>query len=98
MPQSPAFLLRLKLDATLVLLGTVAHGESHLDTHRFEGAVNGKWADTLPEGMSMSKELLERGQQGRPEARALIVRMHRDAGEFRRALFGIGIDGAAGDG
>ena len=45
------------------VLGTVAHGENHLDTHRFEGAVNGKWADTLPEGMTMSKELLERGQQ-----------------------------------
>jgi len=45
------------------VVGTVARGESQLDAHRFEGVVNGKWADSLPDGMSMSKDLLERGQQ-----------------------------------
>ena len=45
------------------VLGTVAQGETRLDTHLYDGVVNGKWADTLPAGMTMSKELLERGQQ-----------------------------------
>ena len=45
------------------VVGTVARGESQLDAHRHEGVLNGKWADSLPEGMGMSKELLERGQQ-----------------------------------
>jgi mono/diheme cytochrome c family protein len=45
------------------VVGTVARGESQLDAHRFEGVLEGKWADRLPDGMTMSKELLERGQQ-----------------------------------
>ena len=45
------------------VLGTVAQGETRLDTHLYDGVVNGKWADTLPAGMTMSKELLDRGQQ-----------------------------------
>jgi mono/diheme cytochrome c family protein len=47
----------------VAVAGTVAKGETKLDTHRFEGVVDGKWAETLPAGMSMSKELLARGQQ-----------------------------------
>ena len=43
--------------------GTVARGETMLDSHLYEGAVNGKWAETLPEGMSMTPEFLARGQQ-----------------------------------
>ncbi|MFM7260714.1 MAG: c-type cytochrome [bacterium] len=43
--------------------GTVAQGETMLDSHRYEGAVDGKWADTLPAGLSMSSEFLARGQQ-----------------------------------
>ncbi len=45
------------------VLGTVARGETHADTHRYDGVANGKCADSLPDGMSMSKELLDRGQQ-----------------------------------
>ena len=37
--------------------------ETMLDSHLYEGAVNGKWAETLPEGMSMTPEFLARGQQ-----------------------------------
>ena len=43
--------------------GTVAQGETMLDPHRYEGTVDGKWADTLPAGMSMTPEFLARGQQ-----------------------------------
>ncbi len=45
------------------VVGTVARGETQLDAHRFEGVLEGKWADRLPDGMTMSKELLERGQE-----------------------------------
>jgi mono/diheme cytochrome c family protein len=45
------------------VLGTVARGETQIDTHRFEGVVDGQWATTLPAGMTMSQELLDRGQQ-----------------------------------
>ena len=45
------------------VVGIVARGETQLDAHRFEGVLEGKWADRLPDGMTMSKELLERGQE-----------------------------------
>jgi mono/diheme cytochrome c family protein len=45
------------------VLGTVARGETMLDTHLNDGVVDGKWADSLPAGMAMSRELLDRGQQ-----------------------------------
>jgi len=45
------------------VLGTVARGEAGLDVHLSDGVVNGKWADTLPAGMTMSRQLLDRGQQ-----------------------------------
>lgn len=43
--------------------GTVAQGETMLNPHLYEGAVDGNWADTLPAGMTMSSEFLARGQQ-----------------------------------
>ena len=42
--------------------GTVARGEAGLDTHLSEGVVGGKWADTIPASMPVTRELLERGQ------------------------------------
>ncbi|MFN5495864.1 MAG: c-type cytochrome [bacterium] len=45
------------------VLGTVARGETKLDAHRYEGVVDGKWADTLPAGMELTEEFLKRGQQ-----------------------------------
>jgi mono/diheme cytochrome c family protein len=45
------------------VLGTVARGESNLDTHLNDGVVDGKWADRLPDGMEMSRAVLDRGQQ-----------------------------------
>jgi len=45
------------------VLGTVARGETMLDTHLNDGVVDGKWVDALPAGMAMSRELLDRGQQ-----------------------------------
>jgi len=45
------------------VLGAVARGETKLDAHRYEGVVDGKWADTLPAGMEMNETLLKRGQQ-----------------------------------
>ncbi len=43
--------------------GTVAQGETKLDTHFNEGVAEGQWAASLPAGMTMSKEFLARGQQ-----------------------------------
>ena len=45
------------------VLGTVARGEDNLDTHLNDGVVNGAWAETLPAGLEMTREFLERGQQ-----------------------------------
>jgi mono/diheme cytochrome c family protein len=45
------------------VLGAVARGETKLDAHRYEGVVDGKWADSLPAGMEMNEALLDRGQQ-----------------------------------
>lgn len=42
--------------------GTVAKGEAFGDSHLYGGFVNGQWADTLPAGMEMSMDLLNRGQ------------------------------------
>ena len=41
--------------------GTVAQGQMRLDTHYFEGKVNGEPATTLP--VPLTAELLERGRQ-----------------------------------
>lgn len=43
--------------------GTVARGESYIDTHLYEGVSNGGWATTLPASMTMNTETLNRGQQ-----------------------------------
>jgi mono/diheme cytochrome c family protein len=45
------------------VLGTVARGETKVDAHRYEGVVDGKWAETLPAGMELSAEFLKRGEQ-----------------------------------
>lgn len=41
--------------------GTVARGDLQLDTHFYEGKINGEWADSLP--MPINQELLKRGQE-----------------------------------
>ena len=43
--------------------GTVAKGETKLDVHRYEGVVDGKWADTLPAGLELTEAFIKRGQQ-----------------------------------
>ncbi len=43
--------------------GTVARGESFGDTHLYGGFVGSEWAATLPNGMTMSMDLLVRGQE-----------------------------------
>ncbi len=43
--------------------GSVARGESYLDTHMFEGVVDGQWATALPTSMKLDQATLERGQQ-----------------------------------
>ena len=43
--------------------GSVARGESYVDTHRFEGVVDGPWATALPTSMKLDQATLERGQQ-----------------------------------
>lgn len=45
------------------VLGAVAVGETKIDMHRYEGVVDGKWADGLPAGMQMTDAFLKRGQQ-----------------------------------
>jgi mono/diheme cytochrome c family protein len=43
--------------------GTVAQGESYVDTHLYEGVVNGQWATALPAAMRMDEATLRRGRQ-----------------------------------
>ena len=43
--------------------GSVARGESYVDTHMFEGVVDGQWATALPASMKLDRATLERGQQ-----------------------------------
>ena len=43
--------------------GTVARGGLRIDTHLFEGKVNGELATTLPAAIQFDRALLERGQQ-----------------------------------
>jgi len=40
---------------------TVSRGNLRIDTHYYEGKINGKWATTLP--MPLTKKLLARGQE-----------------------------------
>lgn len=43
--------------------GTVARGESYVDTHLYEGVSVGGWATTLPSSMAMDEATLARGHQ-----------------------------------
>ena len=43
--------------------GTVARGQLRLDSHLFEGRVNGELATTLPASIKLDKTLLNRGQE-----------------------------------
>lgn len=43
--------------------GTVALGETKLDSHRYTGVVDGNWAETLPAGFEMTTDFLKRGQE-----------------------------------
>ncbi len=43
--------------------GTIARGGLRLDTHFFEGRVDGKLAPTLPEQVELNEALLERGRE-----------------------------------
>ena len=43
--------------------GSVARGESYVDTHMYEGVVDGQWASALPASMKLDQATLERGQQ-----------------------------------
>lgn len=43
--------------------GSVARGESYVDTHMFEGVVDGQWATALPTSVKLDQATLERGQQ-----------------------------------
>lgn len=43
--------------------GTVAQGESYVDTHLYEGVVGGQWATALPASMRMDEATLRRGRQ-----------------------------------
>ena len=43
--------------------GSVARGESYVDTHMFEGVVDGQWATALPTSMKLDQATHERGQQ-----------------------------------
>ena len=40
--------------------GSVARGESYVDTHMFEGVVDGQWATALPTSMKLDQATLER--------------------------------------
>lgn len=44
------------------IVGTVARGETYLDTHFVDGVVDGQWATTMPKQLQMNMEFLLRGQ------------------------------------
>jgi len=43
--------------------GTVARGESYVDTHMYEGVSGGQWATALPAPMKLDAATLARGRQ-----------------------------------
>jgi hypothetical protein len=43
--------------------GSVARGESYVDTHMYEGVVDGQWATALPASMKLDQATLERGKR-----------------------------------
>jgi mono/diheme cytochrome c family protein len=43
--------------------GTVARGESYVDTHMYEGVSGGQWATTMPAPMKLDAATLARGRQ-----------------------------------
>ena len=44
------------------IIGTVARGETYLDTHLNDGVVDGAWATTIPDSIELSVKFLEHGQ------------------------------------
>ncbi len=62
LPQSENDLFADKRSQRPQIVGTVARGESYLDTHFYEGVVDGQWATTTPKQLPMDMELLVRGQ------------------------------------
>lgn len=44
------------------VVGTVAQGETYLNPHLDDGVVDGEWATALPEGIELTMDMLERGQ------------------------------------
>jgi len=45
------------------VMGVVAHGETRLDAHLYEGVDGGEWATTLPAGLTLDERFLLRGQE-----------------------------------
>ncbi len=45
------------------IIGTVARGESYLDTHFNEGVVDGQWVVATPSQLPLTTKLLQRGQE-----------------------------------
>ena len=43
------------------VVGTVARGETLLDTHLENGVVDGAWATTMPDALDLSLEIVQRG-------------------------------------
>ncbi|MSR41212.1 MAG: cytochrome c [Phycisphaerales bacterium] len=43
--------------------GSVARGETYDDTHYWEGAVHGDWAESLPSRLQLTEAFIKRGQQ-----------------------------------
>ncbi|MBC04445.1 MAG: quinol:cytochrome C oxidoreductase [Phycisphaerae bacterium] len=44
------------------VVGTVAQGETLLDTHLENGVVDGAWATTMPTAIELDREFIQRGQ------------------------------------
>ena len=44
------------------IIGTVARGETYLDTHLNDGVVDGAWVTTVPDSIELSVKFLEHGQ------------------------------------
>ena len=67
--------------------GAIARGKLKEDDHLYRGKVSGELADTFPDMLPMSAELLERGQERRTSiARLVMVKQETAKGSCQNGL------------
>jgi len=61
--ESGAFFGEGESSSRMLVAGTIPYGKNPLDTHYYEGRVNGELVSTLPAQITLDRALLERGQE-----------------------------------